>query len=175
VSPYSLGLLYCHSRSSWPLISTHLSIVPEFSVYMYLSVPACHLILPLHTLAPLVSRSCINPFCPFIPLFYYFPPLAVACCSPQPHSLRFSFFFHNSRFSFLFTFATSVLPICLFSVHTLYKISRFFSSKYEAKVTIGTLTLFTLMSSSTTLYQSTILQDDKRKPSTSTSVCKTLA
>lgn len=92
-----------------------------------------------------LGRSVVHQsFLLFYSSFLLFPSLALACCSPQPRSLRLSFIFHNSRFSFLFTFSASVLPICLFSVHTtLYKISRIFLQTRSR--TVGTLTLLIVM------------------------------
>lgn len=141
VSPcyYSLGRL--------PILSFLLIVAPHFypslhrpGVYgIYVSFCTCMSSCPYtHSLPWSFGRASIF----FVLLFLIFLSLALACCCPQPRSLRFSVFFHSSRFSFLFTFSASVLPICLFSVHTtLYKISRI---SLESAPYCRTLTLFTV-------------------------------
>jgi hypothetical protein len=96
---------------------------------MYFFVTACHLVLPFPPHTPSLGRTVVHLFCSLILLL---SNLALACCSPR-RSLRV-FPPHTHGFFFL-TFSASVLPICLFSVHTtLYKMSLNFLSNKELVV-----------------------------------------
>jgi hypothetical protein len=177
---YSLGRLPILSF----LLIVALHFYPSlhrFGVYgIYVFFCTC---MPSSRLAPTHTRSLgrsvvHQSFLFFYSSFLIFLSLALACCCPQPRSLRFSVFFHTSRFSLLSTFSASVLPICLFSVHTtLYKISRISlqNAKPCCRDPNPIYCITPLMNSSTTLYQSAIHQDDNRMSRTSTPVCKTLA
>ena len=132
---------------------------------MYFSVTACHLVLPFppytHSLPLSDGRASF--------LFSYSSTLQLSTCLLQPprRSLRF-FLPHIHVF---LTFSASVLPICLFSMHTtLYKMSRNFSlnTKGWCAAAPNPNRNISLTKSSMSLYQSAILT-----PSTSTSVCKT--
>ena len=125
VSPYSLcrphhTLVPGHRGPSFLPTSPSPRSSRYICIFLYLhAISSCPY---THSLPWSVGRASI-----FFVLLFLFSSLflALACRSPQPRSLRFSFFFHNSQISFLFTFSASVLPICLFSVHTtLYKINR---------------------------------------------------
>lgn len=114
-------------------------------------------------------------------IFFVLLFLFSTCLLQSPTSLlAFFFLFSQLTISFLFTFSASVsvLPICLFLVHTtLYKISRIFlqNAKPYCRHPNPICCNTSLMNSSTTLYQSAIHQDNKRISTTSTSVCEILA
>lgn len=106
-------------------------------------------------------------------LFSYSSTLQLSTCLLQSTSLLAGFPPSHSRFLF-FNFSASVLPICLFSVHTtLYKMSlNFFQTKgwwWCAAAPNPNCRNIPFIKSSMSLYQSAILT-----PSTSTSVCTAL-
>lgn len=149
-SPYSLRRISLSHSGYLPIFSLPRSIYVFFCTCM-----SSRLALPLTHWS--VGHTSIF----FLLLFFL-------CCNPLPRSFAF-FLSYNSRFLF---FLRSLHRYCQFVCFQCTQ--RFINNESIFSVQQGPNPIYCLMSS-TTLYQSAILQDDKHTPSTSTSVCNTRA
>ena len=127
VSPYSLGRLHhtlipAHCGPSFLPISPSPRSLRYICIFLYLhAISSCPY---THSLPWSVGRASIFFVLLFLLFLFSFLSLLSTCLLQFPISLlAFFFLFSQLTTLFLFTFSASVLPICLFSVHTtLYKI-----------------------------------------------------